>query len=66
MGILVLLTLTFFAAVVCASVLLIQTGGWLAIFTAILLLFCWVLCAAVIFAAGLMGTLDKKKKETKE
>ena len=63
MGVIILLAVTFFAAIITASVLLIQTGGWLAIFTAILLLFCGVLSSAVIFAAGLMGSIDKKKKE---
>ena len=56
---------TFFAAIICGTVLLIQTGGWLAITAAILILchYFITLSMLVILIAGAKERLDEKKKE---
>ena len=57
---------TFFAAVVCGSVLLIQAGGWLAITAAVLILCHYFISLSllVILIAGATERLKEKKKES--
>ena len=65
MGALALIFITFFAAVICGAVMLIQLGGWLAILAAILILchFFISLSLNVLFVAGSLKEKEKEKKK---
>lgn len=67
MGIILMIFATFFAAIVCGTVLLIQSGGWLAIMTAILILCQYFISLGLIITLAAYGKINKKnsKEETK-
>ena len=69
-GMVMLWAITQFIVTVVGSVILIQTGGWLPILTAILLLLFYVICGAyMLILAGayssMKSELQKKKEEEK-
>lgn len=67
MGIILMVFATFFAAIVCGTVLLIQSGGWLAIMAAILILCQYFISLGLIITLAAYGKINKKnsKEETK-
>lgn len=67
MGIILMVFATFFAAIVCGTVLLIQSGGWLAIMAAILILCQYFISLGLIITLAAYGKNNKKnsKEETK-
>lgn len=67
MGIILMIFATFFAAIVCGTVLLIQSGGWLAIMAAILILCQYFISLGLIITLAAYGKNNKKnsKEETK-
>ena len=59
----ILIAMTFFAAVMIGSVILIQLGGWLAIMAAILILIHYFMS---VFLASLCIASEKASKRKKE
>ena len=65
MGVLALLFLTFFTAVIIGAVLLIQLGGWLAILSAILIIFHFFVSSSILVCSMVLDKITKKKGEQK-
>lgn len=61
-----LLFTTFFAAVVCGSVLLIRLGGWLAMVAAILILCQFFISLSLITILTVGSMKDRQKQKEKE
>lgn len=66
MGILGLIYLTCFVAVIAGAVMLIQMGGWLAILSAILIIIHFFLTASLLVILGLASAKLKKQEIKKE
>ena len=66
MGTLVVIFLTFFAAVTYGAVQLIQFGGWLSILAAILMVIHFFVTTSILIISVSMDALEKRKKEKEE
>lgn len=66
MGVLLLIYLTLFAAVICGSVILIQMGGWLAILSAVLIIIHFFITGALLVILGIASWAEKEKIKKQE
>lgn len=66
MGVLLLIYLTLFAAVICGSVILIQIGGWLAILSAVLIIIHFFITGALLVILGIASWAEKEKIKKQE
>lgn len=63
MTVLLLIFFTFFIAIVCGAVLLIQLGGWLAILAAILSVCYFFLSVSMILILGAGSVANKRQQK---